>query len=86
MNEHLTSPLLTIQETAQLLRVQRAKVYLLIESTAISAFKVGNTWRVRKDSVEALIGAIPATSFETKLPQEQINLPDKTLLEVTGST
>ena len=39
--------LLTVQETARLLRIQRAKVYLLIESGAITAVKVGSAWRVR---------------------------------------
>jgi excisionase family DNA binding protein len=53
-----TPLVLTINETAQLLRIQRAKVYLLIQDGCLQASKVGNTWRVRASSIEALIGPI----------------------------
>ena len=46
------------------LRVQRPKVYELIRDGAIDGFKVGADWRIRRDSVEKLIGAIPEEFFE----------------------
>ena len=51
--------LLTVREVSQLLRVQRPKVYELIKDGAIDGFKVGADWRIRRDSVENLIGEIP---------------------------
>ena len=56
--------LLTVREVAALLRVQRPKVYELIKDGAIEGFKVGADWRIRRDSVENLIGAIPEDFFE----------------------
>jgi excisionase family DNA binding protein len=56
--------LLTVREVTQLLRVQRPKVYELIKDGAIDGFKVGADWRIRRDSVENLIGQIPEDFFE----------------------
>lgn len=56
--------LLTVREVSQLLRVQRPKVYELIKDGAIDGFKVGADWRVRRDSVENLIGPIPEDFFD----------------------
>lgn len=58
--------LLTVREVAMLLRVQRPKVYELIKDGAIEGFKVGADWRVRRDSVENLIGTIPEDFFDGK--------------------
>ena len=55
--------LLTVREVSTLLRVQRPKVYELIKEGAIDGFKVGADWRIRRDSVENLIGAIPEDFF-----------------------
>ncbi|MCC6953703.1 MAG: helix-turn-helix domain-containing protein [Deltaproteobacteria bacterium] len=55
--------LLTVREVTKLLRVQRPKVYELIRDGAIEGFKVGADWRIRRDSVEKLIGAIPEDFF-----------------------
>lgn len=64
MNKSNEQPLLlTVREVTQLLRVQRPKVYELIRDGAIEGFKVGADWRIRRDSVERLIGAIPADFF-----------------------
>ncbi len=62
--------LLTVREVSILLRVQRPKVYDLIKDGAVDGFKVGADWRVRRDSVERLIGAIPEDFF-SKLPAEE---------------
>ena len=56
--------LLTVREVSILLRVQRPKVYDLIKDGAVDGFKVGADWRVRRDSIERLIGAIPEDFFE----------------------
>ena len=64
MSDKLEAPLLlTVREVTQLLRVQRPKVYELIRDGAIDGFKVGADWRIRRDSVEKLIGAIPIDFF-----------------------
>ena len=61
---HKEAPLLlTVREVTQLLRVQRPKVYELIRDGAIEGFKVGADWRIRRDSVERLIGTIPLEFF-----------------------
>lgn len=57
--------LLTVAEVGELLRIQRAKVYILIENKALEARKVGSDWRVRTDSVENLIGTLPEELFST---------------------
>ena len=64
MNKCESPVLLTVREVSQLLRVQRPKVYELIKDGAIDGFKVGADWRIRRDSVEALIGPLPADFFE----------------------
>lgn len=62
--------LLTVREVARLLRVQRPKVYELIRDGAIDGFKLGADWRIRRDSVENLIGAIPEDFFKNKPSEE----------------
>ncbi len=59
-----TPLLLTVREVSALLRVQRPKVYELIKDGAIDGFKVGADWRIRRDSVENLIGPIPEAFFD----------------------
>ena len=67
MNNGKETPLLlTVKEVSMLLRVQRPKVYELIKDGAIDGFKVGADWRIRKDSVENLIGEIPLDFWERK--------------------
>ena len=57
---------LTVAEVAQILRIQRAKVYILIESGCLKAAKVGADWRIRTESVETLIGRIPESIFNNR--------------------
>jgi excisionase family DNA binding protein len=64
--------LLTVREVSTLLRVQRPKVYELIKDGAIDGFKVGADWRIRRDSVETLIGAIPEVFFEGSAEEEDM--------------
>ena len=82
MNPRNDAPvLLTVREVAELLRIQRPKVYELIHDGAIMGFKVGADWRVRRDSVENLIGPIPENFFgeldevvEDEMPMEKPKL------------
>lgn len=57
--------ILTVQEVARLLRIHRPKVYDLIKAGTIEGFKLGSDWRVKRESVERLIGAIPAEFFSS---------------------
>jgi excisionase family DNA binding protein len=57
--------LLTVKETAQLLRIHRPKVYDLIRDRIIDGFKLGSDWRVKRESVEKLVGPIPDDFFGT---------------------
>lgn len=58
--------LLTVREVMRLLRVQRPKVYELIRKNHIEGFKLGADWRIKRDSVERLIGPIPDTFFDSR--------------------
>jgi excisionase family DNA binding protein len=55
--------LLTVKEVAKLLRIHRPKVYDLIKASTIEGFKLGSDWRVKRESVERLIGEIPEDFF-----------------------
>ncbi len=63
-NKNEAPLLLTVREVSRLLRVQRPKVYELIRDGAIEGFKLGADWRIRRDSVENLIGPIPVKFFK----------------------
>ncbi len=58
--------LLTVKEVSLLLRIHRPKVYDLIKDGMIEGFKLGSDWRVKKDSVEKIIGTIPDDFFSKK--------------------
>jgi excisionase family DNA binding protein len=48
-----SSELLTIQEVARYLNVNRFTVYRLISQKKIPAFKVGGQWRFKQEMIEA---------------------------------
>lgn len=56
--------LLTVKEVSQLLRIHRPKVYDLIRDNTIEGFKLGSDWRIKRESVEKLIGPIPESFFK----------------------
>ena len=68
--------LLTVREVTQLLRVQRPKVYELVRNGAIDGFKVGADWRIRRDSVESLIGPIPSDFWEKNMDNLEEDGPE----------
>ena len=47
--------ILTPDEVAELLRVQKATVYELVKSGKLQAFKVGNRYRFKEESLEEYI-------------------------------
>lgn len=55
--------LLTVLEVSKILRIHRAKVYILIETGALKGTKVGGDWRIRTDSVENLVGELPSQAL-----------------------
>jgi len=58
--------LLTVREAALLLRIHRPKVYDLIKDGTIEGFKLGSDWRIKRASLERLVGAIPDDFFSGK--------------------
>jgi excisionase family DNA binding protein len=64
--------LLTVKEVSILLRIHRPKVYDLIKDGMIEGFKLGSDWRVKKESVEKIIGIIPADFFDKNGHHEKL--------------
>ncbi len=58
--------LLTVKEVSQILRIHRPKVYDLIREGTIVGFKLGSDWRIKRESVENLVGPIPMEFFSKK--------------------
>jgi len=52
-NTQSLDPLLTIEEVAKYLNVNRFTVYRLVAQKRLPAFKVGNQWRFSKEMIEA---------------------------------
>ena len=68
MTNKLSRPLLlTVTETARALKLERYKVYILIEENIVDAFRLGRHWRIRASSVAGLLGSSERPAeFETK--------------------
>ena len=67
--------LLTVKEVAKLLRIHRPKVYDLIKAGTIEGFKLGSDWRVKRESVEKLIGEIPVDFFASAQGAKKLATP-----------
>jgi excisionase family DNA binding protein len=52
-NIHSLGPLLTLEQVATYLNVDKFTVYRLLAQRQLPAFKVGNQWRFKKELVEA---------------------------------
>lgn len=72
-----TPLLLTVKEVSQLLRIHRPKVYDLIREGMIEGFKVGSDWRVKKESVEKIIGKIPEDFFDKKKKKAVLQIKEQ---------
>lgn len=57
MQSFSSSRYLTVQEVADLMRVSTMTVYRLIKSGDLAAVRVGRSFRVRSDDVDAYLGA-----------------------------
>ena len=73
--------LLTVREVTELLRIRRPKVYDLINDGTIAGFKLGSDWRIKRDSVERLIGEIPLEFFARS---EKEGLDESQLKDITA--
>lgn len=59
MNDNAKLPvLLTVREVSKLLRIHRPKVYELIKRGELEGFKVGADWRIKRQSLEKIVGDI----------------------------
>lgn len=66
--------LLTVKEVSLLLRIHRPKVYDLIKDGSIEGFKIGSDWRVKRDSIEKMIGPIPESFFDSRKKASPVKL------------
>ena len=64
MNDEHNPILLTVKEVSDLLRIHRPKVYDLIHERVIDGFKLGSDWRIKRDSIEKIVGKIPEEFFK----------------------
>jgi excisionase family DNA binding protein len=56
MTNTLRRPLLlTVKEVGRILKLERYKVYLLIEEGLLEAFRLGGCWRIKASSVERML-------------------------------
>ena len=51
--DHPSQPLLTLEQVAAYLNVNKFTVYRLLARKDLPAFKVGNQWRFKRELVEA---------------------------------
>ena len=49
----MAKPLLTTEQVAQYLKVDKFTVYRLVSRKKIPAFRVGNQWRFKQEMIEA---------------------------------
>lgn len=76
--------LLTVREVASLLRIHRPKVYELIKEGSIDGFKIGSDWRVKRESVERIIGPIPPSFFSLEVVEKVKELHPQVIDEVVA--
>jgi len=55
--------LLTTQQVAEYLRVDKFTIYRLVTQKKIPAFKIGKQWRFKRDMIEAWLKQHMNTSF-----------------------
>jgi excisionase family DNA binding protein len=52
-NSHSLEPLLTVEQVAEYLNVDKFTIYRLLAQKRIPAFKIGGQWRLKKEVLEA---------------------------------
>jgi excisionase family DNA binding protein len=58
--------ILTIREVAEYLKVTERTLYRLVQEGQLPAFKVGNSWRFRRDDLERWISKQARTTRTTR--------------------
>ncbi len=64
----MTAPLLTVAEVAELFRVSSMTVYRLIRNGELPAVRVGRSYRVREDDLQAYLQAQVVDPADMDLP------------------
>lgn len=64
----MTAPLLTVAEVADLFRVSSMTVYRLIRNGELPAVRVGRSYRVREDDLQAYLQAQVVDPEDMDLP------------------
>lgn len=64
----MTAPLLTVAEVADLFRVSSMTVYRLIRNGELPAVRVGRSYRVREDDLQAYLQAQVVDPEDMELP------------------
>lgn len=68
--ENMTPRALTVRQVTKLLQLGRPRIYDLIREGKIEAFRVGSVWRVKRSSIEKLVGEIPESFFAPQASDE----------------
>ena len=64
----MSEQLLTLEEVAEYLNVDRVTVYRLLTQKELPAFKVGNQWRFKREMIEAWL--MENANGRQKLPHQ----------------
>ena len=62
--------ILTVDEVAEFLKVNRMTVYRKIRSGQIEAFKLGRHWRVRREDLDNFIDQLSQRGIRTRKLQD----------------
>ena len=49
------SPVMTVQDVAAYLRVDKSTIYRLVKAGALPAFKFGSEWRFNRENIDAWV-------------------------------
>lgn len=55
MNEKNNAQIMTVEEVAKFLQLSKITIYKLVKKGKIPGFRIGNSWRFRKDTVLDII-------------------------------
>ena len=67
LSQSMSNDILTIREVAEYLKINEKTAYRLAAEGKIPGFKVGGTWRFRKDVIEKLTKAQTTQDEDGKL-------------------
>jgi len=55
------SQIMTVEEVADFLKLSKITVYKLVKKGDLPGFRVGNSWRFRRETIAGIITKQPAT-------------------------